>query len=239
MVGATARAVVLGRVEMIRVGIVDDETLIRLGLQLLIDAQPDMRVVGQAADGAAGVAMFAGGTADVVLMDIRMPVLDGPSATAELSRLAPDVKVITLTAWETDHNVLAAIRAGSAGFLLKDAPPEEILAAVRRVAAGDAVISPSATKRLLAHVAVASSSAVEKTVARKGTTAQRDAIADLTVREREVLVEIARGLSNRQIAETLYVSEATVKTHVSRILMKLEARDRVQAVIVAFETGLA
>jgi DNA-binding NarL/FixJ family response regulator len=255
----------------IRVGLVDDEQLVRMGLKLLFNSQPDLQVVAEAVNGQVATETFAGDVADVVVMDVRMPVLDGPSATAKLTQTAPNTRVIILTSWDTDEYVLHAIRAGAAGFLLKDAPPEEILTAVRRVAGGDAVIAPSATKRLLTHFAslpapvgvvpAGERNDDEKAVAEKalaetaipqadsrndsgasalgGTPAQQRAIASLTARELEVLKEMAAGLSNQEISAKLFVSEATTKTHVSRILTKLDARDRVQAVIVAYETGLA
>ena len=244
---------------MIRVGLVDDERLVRMGLKLLVDSQPDMQVVAEAVNGREALDTLSGDVADVVLMDVRMPEMEGPVATGRLAELAPGTKVIILTSWDLDEYVFAAIKAGAAGFLLKDAPPEEIITAIQRVADGDAVIAPSATKRLLNQFAalpaeqgdgvlpgagslgtgggVTESSPDNAAV--KGTPEQRRAIESLTDREREVLIEMAGGLSNQEIAASLFVSETTVKTHVSHILQKLGARDRVQAVITAYETGLA
>ena len=243
---------------MIRVGIVDDERLVRMGLRLLVGAQSDMQVVDEAVNGVEALEKFSGDAADVILMDVRMPEMEGPVATAKLAEVAPDAKVIILTSWDLDEYVLSAIKAGAAGFLLKDAPPEEIVTAIQRVAAGDAVIAPSATKRLLDQFAAlpgegddgspeagvgavgyGGQTAGGVAAKPKGTPEQRRAIASLTDREHEVLIEMARGLSNQEIAQALFVSETTVKTHVSRILAKLNARDRVHAVITAYDTGLA
>ena len=243
---------------MIRVALVDDERLVRMGLRMLLGSQPDIEVVAEAENGLRATEVLAGDVADVVLMDVRMPEMEGPVATARLAEVAPNTSVIILTSWDLDEYVLDAIRAGASGFLLKDAQPEEILTAVRRVAAGDAVIAPSATKRLLGQFASLPTSSAGPTgsvgfqhddddatprtsgsTELPGTHEQRRAIDSLTPREREVLVEMARGLANLEIAEKLFVSEATVKTHVNRVLAKLGARDRVQAVITAFETGLA
>jgi len=219
----------------IRVALVDDQQLVRAGFRMVIDSQPDFTVVVEAGDGEQALRALARPPAvDVVLMDVRMPVLDGLTATARLTAAGPRPRVIVLTTFDLDEYVLTAIRAGASGFLLKDAPPEEMLAAIRTVHAGDAVIAPSSTRRLLEHL-------VE--VLPAGDPGARDdparrALAELTDREREVLVEMARGLSNAEIAAALFVAEATVKTHVGRILAKLGARDRVQAVVLAYETGL-
>jgi len=254
---------------VIRVGLVDDQELMRAGLAALIALQPDMQVVGQASDGLAAVQMFAGDVADVILMDCRMPVMDGPNAAAELAVSAPQTRIIMLTAWDIDDYVVAGIRAGAAGFLLKDTPMDQLLEAIRRVADGDAAMGPEATKRLMSWVAndnhfnnrppgqneypadphSMSSQAVPAAVPTAAATGsdgiggigspqQQRELASLTDREREVLVQIADGKSNAEIAAELFVSEATVKTHVSRVLAKVNARDRVQAVIFAYDVGL-
>ncbi|MDO5727547.1 MAG: response regulator transcription factor, partial [Bowdeniella nasicola] len=214
---------------MIRVAIVDDQQLVRAGFALVINSQSDMEVLVEAGDGREAIAKLTTLPCDVVLMDVRMPVMDGLEATAKLSQLSPQTKVIILTTFDVDEYVLAAVRAGASGFLLKDAPPEDMLQAIRTVNSGDAVIAPSSTKRLLAHVA-------HMLPAEAGDAIER--VDQLTTREREVLIEMAHGYSNTEIASRLSVSEATIKTHVGRVLAKLQARDRVQAVITAYETGL-
>jgi len=229
---------------VIRVGLVDDQQLVRAGFRMLIDSQPDLEVVAEAGDGAEGVRTLTVTEADVVLMDVRMPVMDGIAATEKLTAAQPNLKIIVLTTFDLDEYVLAAIKAGASGFLLKDAPPEELLAAIRTVYSGDAVIAPSATKRLLSHLATAPtpSSAPEPNggVAKPGSNGPHaKALETLTSRELEVLQAMAKGMSNQEIADEFYVSEATVKTHVSRVLAKLNARDRVQAVVIAFEAGIA
>lgn len=215
---------------MIRVALVDDQQLVRAGFAMVIDSQPDLEVVLQCGDGAEAVAEIPTANVDVVLMDVRMPGVDGITATEQLTA-RPDAtpKVIMLTTFDLDEYVLRAIKAGASGFLLKDTPPEAMLDAIRTVHAGDAVMAPSSTKRLLDHL-VGMLPDEERTTP--------VALDILTDREREVLVLMARGLSNQEIAAELYVAETTVKTHVGRILMKLDARDRVQAVVVAYETGL-
>lgn len=215
---------------MIRVALVDDQQLVRAGFAMVIDSQPDLEVVLQCSDGAEAVAQIPTANVDVVLMDVRMPGVDGITATEQLAA-GPEAtpKIIILTTFDLDEYVLRAIKAGASGFLLKDTPPEAMLDAIRTVHAGDAVMAPSSTKRLLDHL-VGMLPDEERT-----TPAALDVLTD---REREVLVLMARGLSNQEIAAELYVAEATVKTHVGRILMKLDARDRVQAVVVAYETGL-
>ena len=229
--------------QVIRVGLVDDQQLVRAGFRMLIDSQPDLEVVAEAGDGAEGVRTLTTTEADVVLMDVRMPVMDGIAATEKLTAAQPNLKIIVLTTFDLDEYVLAAIKAGASGFLLKDAPPEELLTAIRTVYSGDAVIAPSATKRLLSHLATAPapSSALEKSggASKPGSTSPHaKALETLTSRELEVLQAMAKGMSNQEIANEFYVSEATVKTHVSRVLAKLNARDRVQAVVVAFEAGI-
>jgi Response regulator containing a CheY-like receiver domain and an HTH DNA-binding domain len=220
---------------VIRVALVDDQKLVRAGFRMVIDSQPDLQVVCEADDGQAALdellPLAERGEVDVVLMDVRMPRLDGIAATERITSAGPLPRVIVLTTFDLDEYVLSAIRAGASGFLLKDAPPEEMLTAIRTVHAGDAVIAPSSTRRLIEHLA---------TSLPDPTTTQRldDALGQLTEREREVLVLMARGRSNQEIAAELFVGEATVKTHVGRILAKLGARDRVQAVVMAYDSGL-
>ncbi|HEX7352857.1 response regulator transcription factor [Brachybacterium sp.] len=215
----------------LRIALVDDQPLVRAGFAMVIDSQDDMEVVVQASDGVAAVSELRGRTVDVVLMDVRMPRKDGIEATAEILAQVPEdraPKIIVLTTFDLDEYVVAAIRAGASGFLLKDAQPEDLLGAIRTVHSGDAVIAPSATRRLLERVV------------QTPEPEQRDdsVLAALTDREREVLSLMGRGFSNQEIGAELFVAEATVKTHVGRVLAKLGARDRVQAVIISFETGL-
>ena len=215
-----------------RIFLVDDQALVRAGFRMLIEAQPDMEVVGEAGDGRAALEALAVTRADLVLMDVRMPQLDGVGTTRRLIAEAradrPAPKVIVLTTFDLDEYVFAAIRAGASGFLLKDARPEELLGAVRAVLSGDAVVAPSATRRLLEHVADAL----------PDDTGEDPRLAQLTPREREVLVEVAHGRSNAEIGADLFMAEATVKSHVGRLLAKLEQRDRVQLVVFAYESGL-
>jgi DNA-binding NarL/FixJ family response regulator len=213
-----------------RVFLVDDQELVRAGFRMLIDAQPDLEVVGEAGDGRAALEALAVTRADVVLMDVRMPRMDGVEATRRLLAAPPagaTPKVIVLTTFDLDEYVFAAIRGGASGFLLKDSRPEELLGAVRTVLSGDAVVAPSATRRLLEHVAGVLPGGGEDARLRL-----------LTSREREVLLEVARGRSNAEIGAALYMAEATVKTHVGRLLAKLDQRDRVQLAVFAYETGL-
>jgi DNA-binding NarL/FixJ family response regulator len=213
----------------IRVILVDDQALVRTGLELIVNAQDDMQVVGDAADGLQALDVVATTPCDVVLMDIRMPRLDGVAATRRLLDRHPDgPKVLVLTTFDLDEHAFAALRAGASGFLLKDAAAEDVLAAIRTVHAGDAVIAPSTTRRLLEHVAADLPT----------TLAEDDALMALTDRERQVMVEIAHGATNAEIAERPYLAEPTVKSYVGRILTKLGARDRVQIVIRAYESGL-
>ena len=215
----------------IRVLLVDDQPLLRTGFRMILSAEPDLTIVGEAADGASGVEAARRLLPDVVLMDIRMPVMDGIAATRALA--GPGVenpaKVLILTTFGLDEYVVEALRAGASGFLLKDAPPDDLVEAIRIVAAGEALLAPSITRRLLDRVASRLPPARENAI---------PALSELTGREMEVLKLVARGLSNAEIAEKLVVSETTIKTHVSRVLAKLEIRDRVQAVILAYETGL-
>ncbi|UFU05512.1 response regulator [Ruania halotolerans] len=218
----------------IRVALVDDQQLVRAGFALVINSQPDMEVVIEAGDGAQAVRLLSSHEVDVVLMDVRMPQMDGLAATAALTdpgsvRIGNTPKVVILTTFDLDEYVLRAIKAGASGFLLKDTPPEEMLAAIRTVHHGEAVIAPSSTRRLIEHLA---------TVLPDEQKASAAVLDALTEREREVLILMARGRSNTEIAGDLFVAEATVKTHVGRVLSKLDARDRVQAVVTAYETGL-
>jgi DNA-binding NarL/FixJ family response regulator len=211
-----------------RVLIADDDDLMRAGLAELLTFDPAIEVAGQAATGREAVEQARRLAPDVVLMDVRMPDLDGIAATRELARVAPRVRVLILTTFEQDDYVFGALRAGASGFLLKRTRPEDLLAAVHTIAAGDSLLSPSVTRRVIDRMA-------QQPTPELADQARLDA---LTPREREVLERVARGLSNREIAAALAVEESTVRTHVKRILMKLELRDRVQAVIFAYETGV-
>jgi DNA-binding NarL/FixJ family response regulator len=221
------------------VGLVDDQHLVRAGFRMVIDSQPDLDVVAEAADGAAALAVFAATAADVVLMDVRMPVLDGIEATRQLVALPAAPRVIVLTTFDQDDYVLAAIGAGASGFLLKDAPPEEMLAAVRTVHAGDAVIGASSTRRLLRQLGpMLNAPSVPAPSSPAASPTPADPPFDLTPREFEVFVLIGAGLSNTEIARRLVVSEATVKTHVGKVLTKTGARDRVHVVVLAYQLGV-
>jgi DNA-binding NarL/FixJ family response regulator len=216
----------------IRVAIVDDQQLVRAGFRMLIGSQDDMEVVAEAGSGEAAIAALAATPADVVLMDVRMPGMDGLAATAALSGTAAlagasAARIIILTTFDLDEYLIAAIKAGASGFLLKDAPPEELLGAIRRVHAGDAVLAPSATRRLVDRLATSLPDAADGA-----------GLEELTDREREVLVLMARGRTNQEICGELFLAEPTVKAHVGHVLAKLGARDRVQAVVRAYETGL-
>lgn len=214
---------------MIRLVVVDDQELIRAGFRMVLSAQDDMAVVGEAGDGAEALRLLRDVTADVVVMDIRMPVMDGVAATRELCARPGAPRVLALTTFDTDADAFAALQAGASAFLLKNVPPAELLTAIRVVASGDAVVAPRITRRLLDRFAG------QLVPAPAGGTTR---LATLTEREREVLLLVAAGLSNAEIGGRLYVAETTIKTHVGRILAKLELRDRVQAVVLAYETGL-
>jgi DNA-binding NarL/FixJ family response regulator len=214
---------------MTTVLIVDDQALIRVGLRKVLDAEPDMTVAGEAGDGEDAVAEARRLRPDIVLMDIRMPVLDGIEATRRIVGAQPGTRVLILTTFGLDTYVYDALRAGASGFMLKDAPPEEIAAAVRIVASGEALLAPAITRAVIEEFARQSPAPASP---------QPITVEELTPREREVLDLLARGLSNPEICETLVIIEATAKTHVARILQKLDLRDRVQAVIYAYETGL-
>ncbi|SMG22239.1 two component transcriptional regulator, LuxR family [Rhodococcus rhodochrous J3] len=215
----------------IRVGLVDDQQLVRAGFRMVLESQPDIEVVVEASDGEAAVAELERVRADVVLMDVQMPRVDGISATRSLLRSADAPKVVVLTTFDNDDYVVQAIAAGASGFLLKDAPPEDLLAAVRTVHRGDAVMAPRATRSLLHHVSPLLDGAERRAV-------PVAVPEDLTPRELEVLVAMAHGLTNGEIAERFVLSETTVKTHVGRVLAKTGSRDRVQAVLFAFRAGL-
>jgi DNA-binding NarL/FixJ family response regulator len=217
----------------LRVVIADDQALVRAGFRMILEADGGVQVVGEAADGEEAVALARRVRPDVVLMDVRMPRLDGLEAARRI--LADETtdatcRVIMLTTFDVDEYVYTALRVGASGFLLKDVSPEQLVAAVRLVAAGDALLAPSITRRLVERFA--------RPVAPTHPTSTATELSTLTAREREVLVLMARGLSNAELAERLTLSEATVKTHVARILAKLDLRDRVQAVVLAYETGL-
>jgi len=211
----------------VKVLLVDDQELVRSGFRVLVEAEPDLEVVGEAGDGIAAVAEARRLRPDVVLMDIRMPKLDGIEATRSICDLLPDTKVVILTTYDLDQYVFAALQAGAVGFLLKDVPARQLVEAVRSVVSGGALLSPVITLRMI------------REFARRPSRQKRDELLSaLTAREAEVLTLIALGLSNQEVADRLVISEATVKTHVARILQKLGLRDRVQAVVVAYESGV-
>ena len=211
----------------IRLLLADDQELVRTGFRLILNAEPDLDVAGEAGDGSQAVNEAARLRPDVVLMDVRMPGVDGIEATRRLGKLTPNPpRVLMLTTFDLDQYVYDALRAGASGFLLKDAPAAQLIDAIRVVAAGDALLAPTVTRRMIAEFA------------RRPLPADEPALAELTGRELEVLKLVARGRSNAEIAKQLYISDATVKTHVKRVLAKLSLRDRVQAVVLAYETGL-
>ena len=212
----------------IRVLVVDDQALVRGGFRVLVDSAADLEVVGEAENGHRAVELVRELEPDVVLMDVRMPVLDGLAATETIAEMGLHTRVLMLTTFDLDEYVFGALRAGASGFLLKDTPPADLLAGIRVVAQGDSLLAPSVTRHL-----------IEEFVRRPST--DRPAVrelSDLTQRETEVLTLVARGWSNQEIGEALFVTPATVKTHVSRLLMKLDARDRAQLIVIAYETGL-
>jgi DNA-binding NarL/FixJ family response regulator len=216
---------------VIRVLLVDDQSMVRMGFRMILEAETDITVVGEAGDGAAAVSMAAALRPDVVLMDVRMPGVDGIDATAAITAAGGAAKVLILTTYDLDHYVYAGLRAGASGFLLKDAPPADLLAAIRTVADGAAVLAPSTTRRLIDRFV--------PLLPDPERTTRRDSLLEaLTGREAEVFRLLARGQSNREIASKLFLSESTIKIHVGHILAKLNLRDRVQAVVLAYESGL-
>lgn len=222
----------------IRLFLVDDQELVRAGFRMVLDAQSDMTVVGEAGDGAAAVDAIGATRPDVVLMDIRMPRLDGVEATRRLQERDDPARVLVLTTFDLDEYVYAALKAGASGFLLKDAGPAELLAAIRAVHAGDAAMAPSTTRRMLERFVPDLPDAGAENAAAVQRRAATARLAPLTDREREVLEAVGRGLTNSEIAAELFLAEATVKTHIGRVLHKLGLRDRVHMVITAYETGL-
>ena len=218
----------------IRVLLVDDQDLVRAGFAMVLGSQPDLTVVGEAADGTAAIKLARECPADVMVMDVRMPGLDGVAATREICQAGERPRILILTTFDLDEYAFAALRAGASGFLLKSAPPEEFLYAIRSIHNGDSVVAPSTTRRLIGrfmpHLPAAGAPGAKDK--------DHEGLAELTVREREVLAEVGSGLSNSEIAARLYISEATVKTHVGHIMAKLNLRDRIQAVVYAYETGL-
>ncbi|HEX2857189.1 MAG TPA: response regulator transcription factor [Propionibacteriaceae bacterium] len=216
---------------MTRVLIVDDEALVRAGLRMILSAADDLDVVAEAEDGADAVDAVRAHRPDVVLMDIRMPRLDGLRATHQVLALDPAPRVVVLTTFDLDDYVFRALEAGASGFLLKDTPPRDLVRAVQVVAAGDAMLSPTVTRRLIGHFSESGSSSRQRSALER--------LGALTAREREVLVAVARGLSNAEVGRELFMSEATVKAHVSRLLTKLQATNRVQVAIIAHDAGLA
>jgi DNA-binding NarL/FixJ family response regulator len=212
----------------IRVAIADDQGLVRAGFRMIVGSQPDMEVVGEAGDGQAAIELVRREKPDVILMDIRMPRVDGIAATRTITGTESPPRVVILTTYELDEYVFDALAAGASAFLLKAAPPEELIHAIRVVAAGDALLAPSVTKRLIEEFAKRP----------KPAAGQAKQLETLTERERDVLMEVARGFTNAEIAASLHIAETTVKTHVAHVLGKLDLRDRVQAVILAYETGL-
>jgi DNA-binding NarL/FixJ family response regulator len=212
---------------VIRIVLVDDQALVRAGFRLIIDSQPDMQVVAEASDGQQALALVHKHQPDLVLMDIRMPHLDGIEATRRLAKTAHRPHILMLTTFDADEYLYDTMRAGAGGFLLKDVPPEQLISAIRIVATGDALLAPSLTRRL-----------IERFIQRPLPARQEAPQDGLTEREREVLTHVARGESNTEIASALFISEATVKTHLTRVLTKLQLRDRVHAVVYAYEQGL-
>lgn len=213
---------------MISVAIADDQALVRMGFRMVLEAQPDIEVVGEASDGATAIELARRTRPAVMLMDVRMPGMDGLAATSAITADTPGTRVLVLTTFDLDEYAFGGLRAGASGFLLKDARPEELLAAVRAIAAGDAAVSPRVTRRMLELFG-------SELPSEEGAT---DAAAALTPREREILIAIGRGLSNTEIAGELFLTESTVKTHVGRVLAKTGERDRVALVVLAYDLGL-
>ena len=218
----------------VRILLVDDQPLLRMGFRMVLDASAGLTVVGEAGSGSEAIALAQELRPDVVLMDVRMPGVDGIEATRQITAARPDTRVIILTTFDLDEYAFGGLRAGASGFLLKDTEPGELVAAIHTVAAGDASVSPRVTRRMLDLFGSQLPAAVET-----GQSAADRSLAELTEREREVFLAIAEGLSNPELAERFSLSESTVKTHVGRILYKLQLRDRVQAVILAYDLGLA
>jgi DNA-binding NarL/FixJ family response regulator len=225
---------------MIRVAVADDQALVRSGFVVLLGSADDIEVVGEAADGAEAVALVDRERPDVVLMDIRMPEVDGIEATRRIvgSPRTAGTRVLILTTFDLDEYVFEALRAGASGFMLKDTLPVDLLAAIRVVAGGEALLAPKITRRLIEQFAASGGPEGGGAVAPGAPSAPHPGIADLTDREREILLAVAGGLSNAEIAETMFISRATAKTHVSRLLTKLDARDRAQLVMIAYESGV-
>ena len=215
----------------IRVLLVDDQDLVRAGFAMVLGSQPDLTVAGEAADGAAAIKLAREVPADVMVMDVRMPGLDGVAATREICQAAERPRILILTTFDLDEYAFAALRAGASGFLLKSAPPEEFLYAIRSIHEGDSVVAPSTTRRLIGRF-------LPHLPAAPPNHTNHEDLTDLTAREHEVLTAVGSGLSNTEIAALLHISEATVKTHVGHIMAKLGLRDRIQAVVYAYETGL-
>lgn len=215
---------------MIKIGICDDDQLIRAGLRMIIDQEPDFEVVAEAGTGAEAIDLVTAHPIDVMLMDIRMPVMDGIEATRRIVATTEGPRVIILTTFELDEYVFAALSAGASGFLLKRTPPEQLIEAIRVVAAGEALLAPSVTRRLI--------EAFTRQAPVRGDPAQSERLSALTPRELEVLTGIGRGLSNQELAEELFIADNTVKTHVKRVFTKIGARDRAQAVVIAYQAGL-
>jgi DNA-binding NarL/FixJ family response regulator len=225
---------------MTTVLLVDDQALLRMGFRLVLEGEPDLEVVGEAADGRSAIDQVTALRPDVVLMDVRMPGMNGIDATERIVAEHPGTRVLILTTFDLDEYAFAALRAGASGFLLKDAKPAELVAAIRSVASGDAVVSPRVTRRMLEMFAdrLPAAAAGGGDPAPGGVGAVDPLLAELTAREREVLEAVAEGLSNAEIAARMFLSEATVKTHVGRILAKLGVRDRVQAVVLCYQAGI-
>jgi DNA-binding NarL/FixJ family response regulator len=220
---------------MTTVLLVDDQALLRMGFRMVLEAEPDLVVVGEAGDGKVAIEQVAALRPDIVLMDVRMPEMNGIEATERIVAEHPGTRVLILTTFDLDEYAFAGLRAGASGFLLKDAKPAELVSAIRSVASGDAVVSPRVTRRMLEMFSGRFPTAVSEP---SGSDGQHPRLAELTAREREVLDAVVEGMSNAEIAEHLFLSEATVKTHVGRVLAKLGVRDRVQAVVFCYENGV-